>query len=467
MHNEVVGFIRQYETLTNETVFERQDPIQIDRGGSVTLFADFEGLGAVTDLDAPVSNVDYMAFNNMDGSGANRSSLLAVDVEISQFNEIKVSINYPVSPGVPAEIFITSINIKGSVLNRLQPAKVPKRSDSSIEKYKLKTLELRDTWIQSQANMEARIDAILALLDTPETRLQFSWYVPAYADFRALELSDRIRLKLPAYTDDGYIEHLALYMPLSGVLPVCTIQATVTAAMATPPPPPPMAEVPEKPSRVTLTATSTSITVTLPSDPDNGGAAITARDIRYRETGTFSWTRIDSVGTTHTIFNLTTETEYEVQWRAVNSVGDGPWSDSRSITTPAMTMTGDSVTVPLTGLSSFTNYIRWSDNQSLGSTFDANDQEQVLTTLDLNNAGPAGQVFISIVGSNNRFTPEFEASGRIIFEASDGETLEVMIADADMSEAYTWVPSNSAEVVAFVLHVKGLTDQDATLTLSE
>ena len=239
VHNEVVGFIRQYETLTNETVFERQDPIQIDRGGSVTLFADFEGLGAVTDLDAPVSNVDYMAFNNMDGSGTNRSSLLAVDVEISQFNEIKVSINYPVSPGVPAEIFITAINIKGSVLNRLQPAKVPKRSDSSIEKYKLKTLELRDTWIQSQANMEARIDAILALLDTPETRLQFSWYVPTYADFRALELSDRIRLKLPAYTDDGYIEHLALYMPLSGVLPVCTIQATVTAAMATPPPIPP------------------------------------------------------------------------------------------------------------------------------------------------------------------------------------------------------------------------------------
>ena len=241
----------------------------------------------------------------------------------------------------------------------------------------------------------------------------------------------------------------------------------LSAVAGTPPPPPPMAEVPEKPSRVTLTATSTSITVTLPSDPDNGGAAITARDIRYRETGTFSWTRIDSVGTTHTIFNLTTETEYEVQWRAVNSVGDGPWSDSRDITTPAMTMTGDSVTVPLTGLSSFTNYIRWSDNQSLGSTFDANDQEQVLTTLDLNNAGPAGQVFISIVGSNNRFTPAFEASGRIIFEASDGETLEVMIADADMSEAYTWVPSNSAEVIAFVLHVKGLTDQDATLTLSE
>ena len=148
--------------------------------------------------------------------------------------------------------------------------------------------------------------------------------------------------------------------------------------------------------------------------------------------------------------------------RATNSQGSDDWVVDYATTAAT---TGDSVTVPLTGISTFTNYIRWSDNVSLGSTFDANDQEQVLTTLDLNNAGPAGQVFISIVGSDNRFTPEFEATGRIIFEASDGEILEVMIADADMSEAYTWVPSNSAEVVAFVLHVKGLTDQDATLTL--
>ena len=51
-------------------------------------------------------------------------------------------------------------------------------------------------------------------------------------------------------------------------------------------------------------------------------------------------------------------------------------------------------------------------------------------------AVPSGQVFISIIGTDNRFTPAFEASGTIIFEASDGETLEVMIADADMSEPY-------------------------------
>ena len=42
-----------------------------------------------------------------------------------------------------------------------------------------------------------------------------------------------------------------------------------------------------------------------------------------------------------------------------------------------------------------------------------------------------------------------------------------MIADADMTETYAWTPTNSAEVVAFVTHVRGLSDQSATLTLSD
>ena len=134
--------------------------------------------------------------------------------------------------------------------------------------------------------------------------------------------------------------------------------------------------------------------------------------------------------------------------------------------TPAASGDEVSVTVPLTGESVFDDYIRWSDDQSLGSTFAANGLDQVLSLVDLNNANPPGRVRISITGLNNDFTPAFEATGRLIFEASDGMTLEVMIADADMTEIYQWTPTNSAEVVAFVLHVKGLIDQSATLTLT-
>ena len=42
-----------------------------------------------------------------------------------------------------------------------------------------------------------------------------------------------------------------------------------------------------------------------------------------------------------------------------------------------------------------------------------------------------------------------------------------MIADADMMEPYQWFPTNSAEVIAFANHVRGLTDNNATLTLTD
>ena len=79
----------------------------------------------------------------------------------------------------------------------------------------------------------------------------------------------------------------------------------------------------------------------------------------------------------------------------------------------------------------------------------------------------AGQVALNLLGTNNRFTPAFEATGRIIFTASDGEILEVTIGNADMDEPYVWTPTNSAEVAAFANHVRGLTDHNATLTLTD
>ena len=150
--------------------------------------------------------------------------------------------------------------------------------------------------------------------------------------------------------------------------------------------------------------------------------------------------------------------------------GDASWSfalPEPTVThTPAASGDEVSVTVPLTGEGVFDDYIRWSDDYSLGSLFDANGEEQVLSLVDLNNAGPPGLVRISITGTDNRFTPEFEATGRFTFTASDGESVTVVLANADMTEIYQWTPTNSAEVVAFVLHVKSLTDQTGTLTLT-
>ena len=127
-----------------------------------------------------------------------------------------------------------------------------------------------------------------------------------------------------------------------------------------------------------------------------------------------------------------------------------------------------SVTVNLTGYSSSNDRIDWLDDVSLGTTFDRSGNNQTLNNVLLWYAlSSAGQVQISITGTNDRFTDAFEATGRIIIEASDGETLEVMIANADMSEPYQWTPTNSAEVIVFANHILGLTDQNATLTLTD
>ena len=95
--------------------------------------------------------------------------------------------------------------------------------------------------------------------------------------------------------------------------------------------------------------------------------------------------------------------------------------------------------------------------------FSGDGAEQTLDSLDLYFSG---QVGIAIVGLEHDFTPEFEATGRIIIEASDGETLEIQIANADMSDSYIWTPTNGAEVTAFATHIRDdLTDRTATLTL--
>ena len=131
-----------------------------------------------------------------------------------------------------------------------------------------------------------------------------------------------------------------------------------------------------------------------------------------------------------------------------------------------------SVTVNLTGYSDSSGSIRWSNNVSLGSTFFPLDVTRTLDNTVLTYTGAnAGRVIITVVGGgNNDFTDAFEATGRIIYTASDGEMLTVMIANADMTEQYNWTPANSAAVIAFANHVRGLRNpntHNVTLTLTD
>ncbi len=106
--------------------------------------------------------------------------------------------------------------------------------------------------------------------------------------------------------------------------------------------------VPGKPV-VTLSATDTTITATWPAPADNG-AAISDYDVQYRrssETGWTPWTH-DGTARSATITGLSKGTDYQVQVRAINSVGAGDWSDTGSVGTtsppPPTTGTGSTGT---------------------------------------------------------------------------------------------------------------------------
>ena len=69
----------------------------------------------------------------------------------------------------------------------------------------------------------------------------------------------------------------------------------------------------------------------------SGKPAVDDYDVQYRQTGTSTWSShsFSGTGTSTTISSLTTGKTYEVQVRAGNDEGDGPWSDSSSAITDA------------------------------------------------------------------------------------------------------------------------------------
>ena len=108
------------------------------------------------------------------------------------------------------------------------------------------------------------------------------------------------------------------------------------SAPATPAPrPDPPASAPSAPSAPRLSAGDGQLVASWTAPSDNG-SRIDDYDVRYRPSSGGGWTELPdgakSTATTATITGLRNGTSYEVQVRAGNSVGDGPWSSSSTAT---------------------------------------------------------------------------------------------------------------------------------------
>ena len=93
---------------------------------------------------------------------------------------------------------------------------------------------------------------------------------------------------------------------------------------------------------VPVPRSSNSLTVSW-SAPDNAGKpAITGYDVRYRETDTVNWTTVrqDAPNTSVIIASLRSNTFYDIQVRALNTDGSGPWSSTAEGATSPPSETG-------------------------------------------------------------------------------------------------------------------------------
>ena len=189
-----------------------------------------------------------------------------------------------------------------------------------------------------------------------------------------------------------------------------------------PPRPVPSASVPSAPSRPTLTPGDRQLGVSWTA-PASNGAAITDYDVRYRQTGVVSWTGLDGqfLDRRATITGLTNGMIYEVQARAGNSVGDGPWSASASGTPVASAASQDRAALVefynATNGANWTNNTNWNSSAPLDQWYGVStDSNGRVTYLYLNDNQLTGSIPSSLGSLTNLeylYLPNNQLTGSI------------------------------------------------------
>ena len=180
----------------------------------------------------------------------------------------------------------------------------------------------------------ADVGAVVTATDADGDTLTYSLEGTDAAKFTVNSSSGQIRTKAgERYDREAKASYAVRVKADDGNSGTDTVAVTITLADAV--------EIPLAPDMPAVAATSgstTSLDVRWRAPGNAGRPAITGYKLQYRQGSSGGWTdhAHSGTGTSTTLGSLATDTTYQVQVRALNADGDGPWSAAGSRSTGAV-----------------------------------------------------------------------------------------------------------------------------------
>ena len=175
------------------------------------------------------------------------------------------------------------------------------------------------------------VGAVVTATDADGDTLTYSLEGTGAAKFTVNSSSGQLRTKAgERYDREAKASYAVRVKADDGMGGADTVAVTITLAN--------VVEIPLAPGMPAVSATSgstTSLDVRWRAPGNAGRPAITGYKLQYRQGGSGGWTAHahSGTGTSTTLGSLATDTTYQVQVRALNADGDGPWSAAGSRST--------------------------------------------------------------------------------------------------------------------------------------
>jgi len=236
------------------------------------------------------------------------------------------------------------------------------------------------------------------------------------------------------------------------------------------------------PAVSSATATLTSVTVAWTAPSSDGGAAITAYDLRHinsdaTDKSDGQWTESHDIWETdggalsYTKTGLTPSTGYDFQVRAVNADGDGAWSATRTATTGTPAISGTAMlsyaensatrvgTFTVTGADEEVDEVTWAISGTDAGHFDISTPKGALRLIDTSDTA---------TGLKRPKMPDFESPDDDGADRSYSITLTASVGGVDSTLAVTVTVTDVDEAGAVALSpVRPKVATALTATLSD